>query len=81
MATKPQTADDVLALAQTWTDAPTQRTYANYAKFSKAIRHLAILGWRSNKIAARFVDTGLHPKAQQSALYDHICRLRRNEKI
>ncbi|MFZ2281851.1 MAG: hypothetical protein WAW39_28890 [Prosthecobacter sp.] len=81
MATKPQTADDVLAIAQTWTAKRTPRTYANYGKFSKAIRHLAGLGWRSTAIVARFIEAGLHPAENKDALYDHVTRFRRNEEI
>lgn len=81
MATKPQTADDIEALAKTWTATATQRTYASYSKFSKAIRILAAAGWNSRAIVAKFIAEKLHPAEKSKPLYDHVTRLRRNEGI
>lgn len=75
-----QTADDIEALARTWT-AEQRRSYGRYAKFGKAIRLLAAAGWNSRAITDRFIETNLIAADQRGNLYHHITRFRRSEGI
>lgn len=77
--TAPKTADDIAALAATWANTPSRRSYASYSKFGKAIRLLAGAGWNSRAIKDRLVSEGLHPADQADNLYHHITRLRRDK--